>query len=680
MNLIQVKAVPEGLKDSIPSLIREFKAALSYVSFYSSDSPFVIQAVAKCHRTLQRFLQACGPLALEAGQGKALLNGADVSEIGELPKIFQDKDIRGVRFLDGFTALELTSWMKQITLPTGNPNALSEEFPHLQALPRDAQVVVLGEPILPRTVEAPPPPVPAGSPDETMRDGNFVLPMALTDPASGGPATQETLLSFVAEAWQHAQLQKKNIGASPEMANLSESFDRLFDRLLDRMEKTSHQFSDIRQWFNAPHGTFLENQVTASMVPLLEAAVQNGWMAVLFDPATEGLVGECLALWGANGREDMVEKTVGCLAERLVGDPFEKQMALAHLMDARPWARNAALLRKVLDRLNRLLAQETSPGFYQTALLLGWDLLEPALAGGGEEEALNLLSTLHFHADEENPAFPERSRIAHHWLFERSTPDLIRHLVYFAAKAARLNQYPLLGEMAAPLLMEGFLGGPATDRSGYLRIFAEMKEPLRSELSKHLAEAAGEDEVRKLMPVLRVCGMDPALSLQLSAWVSRGSRELKLDLLGLIEEVGDPGGGPALRLALFDDSEEIAALAARVIGKIRFLPGLPVLLKAAKIREKRYTRNDEFLVSTCRSLGDLGADEGVPFLEDIARKKPLLLRGRNYPLPLRLEAVQALARVNQPKVWSFLGSLMEEKNQPLQETLDRIIHEKMQTL
>ncbi len=673
MNLIQVKAVPESLKSSLPSLIREFKAALSYVSFYSSDSPFVIQSVSKCHRNLQRFLQACGCLVLEAGQGKVLLNGLDISEIGELSKIFQDKDIRGVRFLDGFTALELTAWMKQITLPTGDPKTLFEEFPHLQILPRDAQVVVLGE-------QAPPPAASADPSTETLRDGNFDLRVS-TDPSPGpeGAPTQEALLSFVAEAWQHAQLQKKNINASPEMADLSESFERLFDRLLDRMEKTSPQFSNIHQWFNARQGAFLENQMTASMVPLLEAAVQNGWTAVLFDPATEGLVGECLASWGANGKEELVEKTVGCLAERLLGDPFERQLALAHLMDARPWVRNADLLRKVLDRLTRLLAAESSPGLYQTALLLAWDLLVPALAGGGGEEALNLLSTLHFHADEESPAFAERSRIARHWLFERSTPDLVRRFVDCALVAGRLSHYPLLGEMAAPLLLEDFLTAPAAEKSGYPRMFMEMKESLRSVLAERLAAAGGEGDVRQMVPVLRVCGMDPALSLQLSAWVSRGSRELKLDLLGLIEEVGDPGGGPALRLALFDDSEEIAALAARVIGKIRFLPGLPVLLKAAKIREKRYPHNDEFLASACRSLGDLGAVEGVPFLEEVARKKTML-RGKNYPLSLRLEAIQALSRVNQPKVWTFLGSLMEEKNPPLQEALDRIIHEKMQTL
>lgn len=707
MNPIQVKTLPDGLKISLPHFIRELKAALSYVSFYSTDSPFVMQAVSKSHRNLQKFMEACGPLVLRAENGKIFLNDADISEIGDLLKIFQDKNIRGVQLSRDLTPLELTSWLKQITLPVNEPNTVAQDFPHIQPLSRNAEVVVLKveKPSAPSPIRVglvPPsfsgevekpifqsPGQPAGAPVEsapapvhsmggTPKDENFTFRMVMEDP---GPDTksQEALLSFVAEAWQYSQLQRKSIGAAPEMATLTQSFERLFDRLLDRMEKTSPEFSNIHQWFSTPQGQLLESQVAASMIPLVETAVQNGWMAVLFDPATQGLIGECLASWGANGKEELVDKTVSCLAERLTGDPLEEQLSLTHLMDARPWVRNAKLVKKVLDGLNRLLAAEIVPGLYQTALLLAWDLLEPALDGGVEESALNLLSSLHFHADEESGAFPERPRIARYWLFERSTPDLIRRLVFSAFKAGKLKQYPLLGEMAAPLLVEDFLTAPAPEQVGYPPLFNEMKEPLRSALTERLAGAEGEEGVRGLIPILRVCGLDPGLSLQLSAWLSRGGRELKLNLLEVIEEVGDPGGGPALRLALFDDSQEIAALAARIIGKIRFSPGLTVLLKAAKIRERRYPQNDDFLVAVCRSLGDLGSPEGISFLEDIARKKPLLW-GKNFSLPVRLEAVEALAKVNQPQVWTFLGSLMDEKNPPLQETIDKIIHERMQKL
>src|SRR5581483_5701583 len=239
--------------------------------------------------------------------------------------------------------------------------------------------------------------------------------------------------------------------------------------------------------------------------------------------------------------------------------------------------------------------------------------MEPALAEGNQELAMNLLSTLHFHVDEDLPAFPERAQIARHWLFERSNPDLIRKFALCSFQAACLSRFPLLGEMAAPLLLEDFFRSNAADKSGYLKIFSEMKEPIRSALSQWLADTQDEEDVRKLIPILRICGMDPGLSLQLSAWMTKGSRELKLNLLGLIEEVGDPAGGPALRLAVLDDSEEIAAMAARVMGKIGFNSGLPLLMKAAKIREGRFSNNDAFLIAVCQSAGDLASPEGMAF-------------------------------------------------------------------
>jgi hypothetical protein len=294
---------------------------------------------------------------------------------------------------------------------------------------------------------------------------------------------------------------------------------------------------------------------------------------------------------------------------------------------------------------------------------------------GQELPVLTLLSTLHFHADEDISTFPERSHIARHWLFERSTPELIRLFTSVAYKAGQLNHFPLLGEMAVPVLLKNYFAAPATEKPGYLQLFAEMKEPARSVLAESLADAKEEAEVRELVPVLRVCGIDPGLSLQLCSWVAKGSQELKLNLIGMIEEMGDPAGGLALRLALFDDSEEIASLAARVIGKIHFTPGLAVLLKAAKIREGRFAGNEKFLTAVCQSLGDLAQESALPFLQEIARKKALL-RGKNYPQPLRLEAIQAITRIDKPEAWHFVESLMEEKNPAFQEALEKIIHER----
>jgi hypothetical protein len=498
-------------------------------------------------------------------------------------------------------------------------------------------------------------------------------------PEEPADRTPEMLLSFVAEAWQFSQLQKRNLSQGSDPASMMRSFNKLFDRLLDRIEKVSPDLANIAQWFRTPEGQLLETETTQAMFPLLEVAVRNNWTAVLYDPATEGLVNECLAYWDSHGQKDLVEHTVRCLAQGLKGTSLEKQLAMSHLMDARPWIKNSEVTREVLAGLIQLLGEERVPGHYQSALLLAWDLLEPAMAAGHDSEVLSLLTTLHFHADEDLNDFRERAPIARHWLYERSTPDLTRRFARLAHEGGRLVILPQLAELAAPLLLEDYFRSEPALRDGILAILGEMKEAVRSTLSTWLADAQQEDHLRALLPIIRVCGWDAPLALQVAAWTAKAGQELKLELLGLIEEMADPASGPALRLTVLDDSEEIAAKAAQAMGKIGFVAGFPLLLKAAKLRESRFPNNEAFLSAVCHSAGELRVEGALEFLEEIARKKSML-RGKNYPLPLRLEAIKALSKLDRPEVWTFLESMMEEKNQPLQETLDSIIHERIQSL
>src|SRR5581483_2247439 len=110
-------------------------------------------------------------------------------------------------------------------------------------------------------------------------------------------------------------------------------------------------------------------------------------------------------------------------------------------------------------------------------------------------------------------------------------------------------------------------------------MLGEMKEATRSTLASWLADAQEEENLKRLIPILRVSGFDTALALQIATWISKSGRELKLNLLGVIEQMADPAGGPALRLAVLDDSEEIATRAAEVMGHIGFVAGLPLLFK-----------------------------------------------------------------------------------------------------
>jgi HEAT repeat protein len=667
-----------------------------------------------------RLAEKLNPFFIWHQNSKLFLNGSEWTDMFEFTETLENKGIGGLEVKDALTVGELTLWLKWATLPVSKPNKeLMEHCPHLRILEegesREFEITVSSAPTvsipfpspavekIPTVATAPAeraPDIPNFevkipivepaltenkinvplSPNPVEREPESVLPASsITHAGSNEVLARETFLSFLAEAWQHAQLQRKMVGASAESAALAHSFEKLFDRLVGRIEKSGPEFEHIAKWFKADEGDLLDKDSVEAMVPLMETAVANGWTSVLFDPATEGLVNDCLARWGAQGKAELVEKTVGCLAEGLAGDRYERELALTHLMDARPWIHRQELVDHVLEKLNLLLGAENSPSLYQSGLLLAWDLVEPAINTKNESHVLALLATLHFHADEDSAAFPDRNRIARHWLFERSNPALIRKLAACAFRGGQLRHFPLLGEMAAPLLLQDFIKAPTFEKANILPILTELREPLQSVLAEKLADMGSEEQVKALVPLLRISGFDPSLGLLLARWLSRGSRELKLNLLGLIEYLKDPVAGLALRFALFDDSEEIAARAARVAGIIGFKAVIPVLIKAAKVREGRFPDNQEYLKAVCQSMGDLRDPAALEILEDIARKKPVL-RGKTHSLEVRLAAIEALTKLQKPEAWEFVEKLMEEKNPALQEALENLINAQTQSI
>jgi hypothetical protein len=458
------------------------------------------------------------------------------------------------------------------------------------------------------------------------------------------------------------------------MGHLLETFDQLFNRLLERMERSSPDFKNISAWFKNPTGDFLADGTTSSMYSLLEIAVENGWPSVLFDPATEGLVNDCLGYWMDRGRKDLVEKTVFSLADGLRGNPLERQLALTHLMDARPWVKNAKVVEKVLDQLNVLIASEVFPGTYQSALLLAWDLVEAALDLEREQPVLTLLATLHFQADDEMTVFPECSSMARHWLYERSTPELIRRLVDCAHRAGKLNHFPLLGEMAAPLLLEDFFGSSPAQKEDVLNRLHEIREAVRSVLVEKLASIEEEGKIWELLPILDRCGFDAPLGLQLSTWITKGTPQLKQALLDLVEKIGQPVGALALRSALLDPSITVAVRAAQLMGKLNFPGGSAMLLKAVQVRKERFDDPEDWTAAVCFSLGELGQKEAVDYLRQVAQKKGS--KDPAFSSNTRLQALKALTQVHRPEAWRFLQDMRKEENSELRKALEKIMQEK----
>ena len=661
MEHFQAPPIPDSQKKFMSQLAHDFRAAISYVSFYPVNSSFVTQSVQKLHKDFQKILHYVQPLYIHLDDEKIFINDFALSPLDDVLRLFQNRNIHGVEIMKDISLQELTAWLQVITFPFDENIQSFEQNKKTNIRPFNKTAA---EPMveIDRLLDI----------SEDSLRGSSTLDSARTiEPADASGQNHQALLGFVAEAWQFSQIQRRTLGATTEMSHLLETFDQLFNRLLDRMEKSSPDFKNICAWFKNPTGDFLAEGAATSMYPLLEIAVRNGWPSVLFDPATEGLVNDCLTHWGNNNQQDLIEKTVFSLADGLRGNPMERQLALTHLMDARPWVKNAKLVEKVLDQLNALIAAEVYPGTYQSALLLSWDLVEAALDLNIEQPVLTLLATLHFQADDEVTNFPECSTIARHWLYERSTPELIRRLVNCAYKAGKLHHFPLLGEMAGPILLEDFFEASAEQKADSLNLLFEMRESVCSALVEWLA-AAEEEKVPSIFPILRRCGLDAPLALQLSSWIAKGSPSLKTDLIGIISELNEPIGALALRSALLDQSEEIAVQAVLVIGKIHFTPAASMLLRTIKLRENYPHTTEAFVAAVCQTLGQLGRPESIVFLEDIVKKKSLL-RGKNFSDETRMKAIESLAMIDQPESWRFLHDLRKEDNPALKEILDRLM-------
>ncbi len=661
MDPLQAMTIPESKKKFMSQLAHDFRAAISYVSFYPINSSFVTQAIQKLHKDFQKVLHSVNPLYIHVQDDKLYANDYLLSPLDDLLSLFKDQDLQGVEITKDITLTELTAWLQVITFPFEENK---EKFQHQDKtnIRPLTGTVQMQEPSKAETM--------------SLRIADSAATLMQSTPVSEEPMdrNRHALLSFVAEAWQFSQLQRKTLGSSPEMTHLLETFDQMFNRLLERMERSSPDFSNISTWFKNPTGDFMAEGATSSMYSLLEIAMENGWPSVLFDPATEGLVSDCLAYWVERGRQDLVEKTVFSLADGLRGNPLERQLALTHLMDARPWVKNAKVVEKVLDQLNFLIASEVYPGTYQSALLLAWDLVEAAMDLKKEQPVLTLLATLHFQADEDIASFPECSSIARHWLYERSTPELIRRLVDCAHHAGKLNHFPLLGEMAAPLLLEDYFGSTPAQKLEALNLLYEIRESVRSVLVEMLASVE-EEKVWQLLPLLDRCGLDAPLALQLSSWVGKGTPQLKQALLDLFDKIHQSVGGLALRPALLDGSTAIAVKAAGLMGQLQFPGGTAILLKAVQMRAERFPENEDWITAVCFSLGELGQKEAIDFLGQVVTKKAS--KKSVYSSHTRLQALKALAKIHRPEAMRFLQDARKEENAELREAVEKLLQEKI---
>lgn len=670
MSPLSVPAIPENEQPLVLSLLKDMRTALSHLAFYPPDSPFVTDAVAKFYDQMEALLAQGSPLAFQAKENALLLNGTRWEDAEVVVRALWAHACPGFVVGSGLTRESCEEFLRILAAPPDKGSALRDRLGEAGRLPGfawlESETVEVVGPI--ESTQAPPPPV-ASTPSHGGADSSVLTLEDLHNAPDLETAPELTsMLTLVAEAWQLSHQVGKHLQETPQAKVFQALFHRFFRHFLHRLGTVSGELESIQGWFHCPEGEEVAAQTEEAMRGLLAVAIKKGYTGVLYDSSAEGLVSDCLSHWGATGEHELLERTVEALAKGLQLDPDERELSLTHLMDSRPWVSNTRLVGILLDHLTSQLSEETVPSLYQKGLLMAWDLLEPALRGGLEQQVLALLSTLHLHADDEAPAFPDRPALVRQWIYGKSNPDLVRDLVALAHRHHRLSHFPILATLAAPILLDDFYAAAPEDIPRFLRYFSDMREQIRVALMERLPRSSEEMEVRLLMLIVGSCGVDPALSLQISAWMAKGSRGLKENILSTIEEVGDPCGGPALRLALLDDDEEIAMEAARVLAHLRFKPAVPMLLKAVQVRKKHGKPTESFQVAVCRALGVFALPETLPYLMEQTRRKGFFTSGS--PLVVREAAARALVHFGGEEAEGFLEALVRESEESVRRAVE----------
>lgn len=675
MEAFQVVPLSPSLRKQAAQLLKDFRSAVNYVSFYSLDSPFVSQSLRKLHEEFSAFLKTTSPVLFHRQEKLIAVNGLLFEGTEPLRQLWEKRAFTGLQFHSGLTFAETARMMEYLASPAHRNenfcNALSEKslFPHIACFEK-IEVLFEGKmhdqtPPASLQEEAPP--------FETAAEPLPKNPLERLEPENIVQLPTDQVLALVAECWQYAIFLRRHENSAPEILLLQQSFRNLFHKLLDRLEEARPDFREIAEWFRAKEGEPVSEKSEQAVSRLLEKAVENNWTGVLADASTVGLVGEALARWGAEGRHDLLSGAVRALANLLPSPSWmERRTALMHLRDPRPFLLEPSCVLLLLHRLTELLAIETIASLYQSALLLSFDLIEPALESNGGEEVLALIETLQSHAEEPHGAFSERHHLARHFLQVKATPDLLRRLVETACAKGKLAHYPLLNAAAAPVFWEDFRRSTVSKQSDFLNLFRQMRDAVQSQIVLALGEAEEERQVQACLPVLRAIGVDAATGLVLASWMAKGSRELQFNIMGTLEQSASKEGAVALRPALFEDSEEIAEEAVRLIGKLGYRAGVPLLLHAADLREKHGKLTASFRKTLCEAFAELQDPAAIPFLEETAKKSGWLGR-KTQPLSVRIAAARALVRFSDPAVWKFLEDLSQEKDPEFQAALSDVI-------
>ena len=229
MEPFQASPIPESLKTFIPKLVHDFRAAISYASFYPKDSSFVIQSAQKLFEDFQKFLQCGQPLIIHVENEKLYINDYHLSSFDDLSRLFQVQNLLGVEIAKDISVQELTDWLQIIAFSSEETikNFKGNRMTHILPLSKLNTGTVMDIPKEPLAFTL-----------NTFEMLDTLTMRSHFNRIDGLHQNHQALLDFAEESWRFFHTEQKIMKSSPEMNRLTEDFDQLFKRLMDRMEKT----------------------------------------------------------------------------------------------------------------------------------------------------------------------------------------------------------------------------------------------------------------------------------------------------------------------------------------------------------------------------------------------------------------------------------------------------------
>jgi hypothetical protein len=505
---------------------------------------------------------------------------------------------------------------------------------------------------------------------------SFTLPLqAITViPPVTENSTQATVLKAIALGWNQLVALQRESSISLKHLQLKLAMQQLFSYFLNQVSKIGDSFQYINDWFNTPTGDLLQENQMEPMIQLVESCIQNHWMNVLKEPATVGLINECILHWEQQQKYFLIRSCLFQLIKNLQSTPTDRLLALNHLQDSRPWIKNPRWVHLILKNLIIQLSKETDDSLYQTELLLIWDLLDMAIQFSMSKLIFHLFFTFHSHIENDQPATLERRQMIRVWLLKKLNPILIQKIIFFIqqTRKAIFPPYSNVTSINPFLPIDDCLSETIIS---YLNFIPEIRNRISSVLLDMVADVKTEEELLKLFPVFGIFGIDLKLSFQLFPWVAQGSTQLKLNLIQTIEASNDFSSELLLKLLLLDDSEEMVIKAIQALGYAGREHLLPLIFKVIAYREHFNRSSELILISTCQMLGDLLYLNAIPFLTNIILKKRIF--HYCYSTLVRKSALEALVKINN-RYWTSNFPKMDSHD-PLKPILDGLLKKSLAT-